>query len=112
MITVLYEIHGDMARSGHGLLKVSPGSAMPYPSTPCGRTAPETALWLFQALPARRAGGLQQSSTPLYTPRHTPMIKVAVKVLTQHIQTSEHGAAESYGHVKDNKERHEGNYGA
>jgi hypothetical protein len=26
-----------MAKAGHGLLKVSLGSTMPYPSTPCGR---------------------------------------------------------------------------
>jgi hypothetical protein len=26
-----------MARGGHGLPKVSPGPAMPYPSTPCGQ---------------------------------------------------------------------------
>jgi hypothetical protein len=25
-----------MARGGHGLAKVSPGPARPYPSTPCG----------------------------------------------------------------------------
>jgi hypothetical protein len=31
-----------MARSGHGLLKVSPMPTMPYPSTPCGRATPET----------------------------------------------------------------------
>jgi hypothetical protein len=29
-----------MARGGHGLPKVSPKSAMPYPSTPCGRATP------------------------------------------------------------------------
>jgi hypothetical protein len=31
--------HGSMARGlgGHGLLKVSLGNTMPYPSTPCGR---------------------------------------------------------------------------
>jgi hypothetical protein len=28
-----------MARGGHGLPKVLPGPAMPYPSTPCGRAA-------------------------------------------------------------------------
>jgi hypothetical protein len=49
-----------MARGGHGLPKVSLGPAMPYPSTPYGRATPETALQ-------------QPSSTPLDTPRHTPM---------------------------------------
>jgi hypothetical protein len=28
--------HGRMARGGHGLLKLSLGLTMPYPSTPCG----------------------------------------------------------------------------
>jgi hypothetical protein len=57
-----------MARVDHGL-----GSAMPYPSLPCGRVTPETALRLFPAWPAHRVGGLQPSSTPLDTPRRTPM---------------------------------------
>jgi hypothetical protein len=33
-----------MARGGYGLPKVSTGTAMPYPCTPCGRAIPETAL--------------------------------------------------------------------
>jgi hypothetical protein len=44
-----------MARGGHGLPKGFARPAMPYPSTPCG--------WL-----ARRADGLQPSSTPLDNP--------------------------------------------
>jgi hypothetical protein len=40
---------------------------MPDPSTPCGRAITETALWPFQGWPTLRAGGLQPSSTPLYT---------------------------------------------
>jgi hypothetical protein len=32
-----------MERGGHGLPKVSPVPAMPYPSTPCGWVNPETA---------------------------------------------------------------------
>jgi hypothetical protein len=42
-----------MAKGGHGLPKVSPGSARPYPSMP--------------------AGGLRTSSTLLDTSRRTPM---------------------------------------
>jgi hypothetical protein len=57
--------HVRMARGVHGLPKVSPGPAMPYPSTPCGRATLETALQLFLVGPARRAGGLRLSSTPL-----------------------------------------------
>jgi hypothetical protein len=30
-------MHGHMVSGGNGLLKVSLGSAMPYPSTPCGQ---------------------------------------------------------------------------
>jgi hypothetical protein len=51
---------------GHGL-------AMPYLFTPCGWATPETALWLFWGWPACKAGGLRPSSTPLDTPRRTPV---------------------------------------
>jgi hypothetical protein len=61
-------LHGRMARGGHGLPKVSPGPAMPYPSTPCRRTTYETALRLFQGWPAHRAGSLWPFSAPLDTP--------------------------------------------
>jgi hypothetical protein len=57
----------------HGLPKVSPGPAMPYPSTPWGQATPETALWPLQGWPACRAGSLNPSSIPLDTPRRTPM---------------------------------------
>jgi hypothetical protein len=60
-----------MARSIHGFPKVSPGPSLPDPSTPCGRSIPETTLQTFLGWPARRAGGLWLSSTPLHTPRHT-----------------------------------------
>jgi hypothetical protein len=65
--------HRRMARSGHGLPKVSPGSAMPDPSTPRERTTPATAMQPFQGWPAHRAGSLRPSSTSLDTPRRTPM---------------------------------------
>jgi hypothetical protein len=44
---------GRMARGGHGLLKVSQGPAMPYPSIPCGRANPETSLLLWTPHAAR-----------------------------------------------------------
>jgi hypothetical protein len=45
-----------MARGGHGLSKVSPGPAMPYPNMPCRWDTPKRALRLFQScLPAERA---------------------------------------------------------
>jgi hypothetical protein len=34
-----------MVRGGHGLPKVSPGPAMPYPSMPCRWATPETACF-------------------------------------------------------------------
>jgi hypothetical protein len=62
-----------MARSGHGLPEISPGPTMPYPSKPYERATSKTASRRFQGWPARRAGGLRLSSTPLDTTRHTPM---------------------------------------
>jgi hypothetical protein len=43
------EVHGRMARGGHGLFEVSLGLAIPNLSTPyCGQATPETALRPFQ----------------------------------------------------------------
>jgi hypothetical protein len=61
--------HRRMARGGHGLARVSPRPAMPYPSTPVGGIP----LWPFQGWPAFRVGGLRPSSTLLDTPRCTPI---------------------------------------
>jgi hypothetical protein len=66
--------HGRMARGGHGLPKVSSGPTMPDPSTPCGQAIPELNLRPFQGWPARSAIGQCPSSTPLDTPRRTPML--------------------------------------
>jgi hypothetical protein len=44
-----------------------------YPCMPCMRATPETALRPFQGWLDRRAGGLWPSSTPLDSPRRTPM---------------------------------------
>jgi hypothetical protein len=60
--------HGRIARGGHGLPKVSPGPAMAYPSTPCGRATSETGLQPFQGWPSRRVAGLQPSSSLLDPP--------------------------------------------
>jgi hypothetical protein len=60
-------------RGGHGLPKVSSGSVMSYPFTPCRRATPETALQPFQGWPNCKAGGLRPASTLLYTPSRTPM---------------------------------------
>ena len=40
--------HRHMVRGGYGLPKVSPGPAMPDPSTPCRWATPEMAFWSFQ----------------------------------------------------------------
>jgi hypothetical protein len=71
---------GRMARGGLG----SPGSAMPYPSTPCGRATPETALRPIQGWPAYRVGSLRPSSTPLDTPRLTPMVLLPIAFASDH----------------------------
>jgi hypothetical protein len=63
------EEHGRIVMGGHGLLKLSLGPAMPYPSTPCRRAT----SWLFEGWPACRAGDLRPSSNPLNTPCRTPM---------------------------------------
>jgi hypothetical protein len=63
-----------MARGVHGLPKVSRGPAMPNPSMPCQQATPKTALQPFLGWPARRAGGLRQSSTPLDTQRRTGLV--------------------------------------
>jgi hypothetical protein len=62
-----------VAWGGHGLLQVSPKPSLPYPSTPCGRAGPETAWQQFLGWPTPRACDLWPFSTPLETPRHTPM---------------------------------------
>jgi hypothetical protein len=56
--------HRRMARGGHGLPQVSPGHAMSYLSTPCGRATSETTLWPFQGWPTCRAGCLLRIWTP------------------------------------------------
>jgi hypothetical protein len=63
-----------MAMGGHGLPKVSPGPAMPDPSTPCRRASPETALRSFQGWPMTSPQGWWPSSTPLDTPRRTQFL--------------------------------------
>jgi hypothetical protein len=65
--------HGVTARGGHGVPKVSPGPTMPYLFTPCGQATPEAALRPFQEWPNHRVSSLRLSSTPLDTPRRTPM---------------------------------------
>jgi hypothetical protein len=70
--------HVRMGRGGRGLPKVSTTPAVPDPSTPCRRVTPEMVLRMFQGWPACKEGGLQQSLTPLDTPRRTPMWKTEV----------------------------------
>jgi hypothetical protein len=49
-----HPLYGCMARGGHGLLKVSSGPAMPYPSTPCGRATPETSRIFWNPPPVQK----------------------------------------------------------
>jgi hypothetical protein len=69
--------HRRMRRGGHGLPKVSPGPALPYPATPCELATPKTALWPFLRWPSHRVGGLRPSFALLDTPRRTPMRQIA-----------------------------------
>jgi hypothetical protein len=62
--------HGRMASGGHGLFKVLPGPAMPYPSTPCGRATPEMALRPFHGWPTHRAGQVACGRLPPIWRRH------------------------------------------
>jgi hypothetical protein len=69
------EMNARMVRDGHGLPKVSPGPAIPDPSTHCKRTTPKMALWPFRGWAAHRLGSLRPSSTPLDTPRGTGLFE-------------------------------------
>jgi hypothetical protein len=69
--SLLIQKHGRMARGGHGLFRVSPGPAMPYPSKPCGRAIPETNVRPFQGCRV----ACPPSSTPLHTSRRMPMLR-------------------------------------
>jgi hypothetical protein len=68
-------VHGRMARDGRGLPKVSLGSAMPFPIAPYRQTPlkqPYDCVRL-SVVAARSVGHLWPSSTPLDTPRYTPL---------------------------------------
>jgi hypothetical protein len=73
MVGLCFE-QAHMGRGIHDLLKVSPGPAMPNPSTPCRWATPKTALRSFWGWLVRRAGGLRPSSTPLDTPGRTGLV--------------------------------------
>jgi hypothetical protein len=65
-----------MARAIHGLPKVSPGPALPYPSTSCRLATPETALKLSLRWPTRRVGGLRAPCTPFDTTRRMGLVAI------------------------------------
>jgi hypothetical protein len=58
--------HRRTARGDHGLPKVLPGPAMPYPSTSCRQPTPET------------EGRAWPSSTDIETPRRPPLLTVLI----------------------------------
>jgi hypothetical protein len=60
-------------KGAHRLPNVSLGLAIPDPSTPCRQAILKTVLQLFRGSPTCRVGGLRLFSTPLDTPRRTPM---------------------------------------
>jgi hypothetical protein len=72
--------HRRMARGLHGLPKVSPGPAMPYPSTLCGWAIALTAFWPFEGWPARRVGSQGASFTPSDATCRTPMFITVCKL--------------------------------
>jgi hypothetical protein len=68
----MWPICGQDVANGHGLSKVSLVPYMPYPSMLC-RQPPLTAV---SRVLAPRVGGLWPSSTPLDTPRRTPLTQL------------------------------------
>jgi hypothetical protein len=70
-----------MAWQGHGLTKVSPGPALPYPCMSCGRAIPEMGLHEgVSGVTPHRMGGLRLFSNPLDTPRLTPYAPYALRL--------------------------------
>jgi hypothetical protein len=74
-----HRIHGRMARGDYGLPKDSPGPAKPYPSTSCGQLPLKRVAGVHSGgdgsgVDTSRAGSLRPSSTPVDTPRRTPLI--------------------------------------
>jgi hypothetical protein len=53
-----------MGRDGHGLPKVSPGPAMPNPSTPCGWTTPKAVSGVDRLQGERPAAVLYPNGDP------------------------------------------------
>jgi hypothetical protein len=82
---VITSIDGRMARGGHGLPKVSPGSAMPYPSTPAGRATPKTALgpMAVSGVASPQGGRPAGVFYPFSHPTPTPMTSLPHKNLTK-----------------------------
>jgi hypothetical protein len=85
-----HEIQARMGRGIHGLPKVSPGLAMPDPSTPCGWASPQTALWPFGGWPARRADGRAAVFYPLGYPFPYGPDEIHLSVGVSFVQRSRH----------------------
>jgi hypothetical protein len=94
--------HRRMAQGDHGLPKVSVRPTMPDLSTPSGLAT----LQLYQGWPTRRAGGQRLTSSPLDTPRRTPMPSASCSAIgdranafpTSTISSSFRGFSESKQH--------------
>jgi hypothetical protein len=65
--------HGRMGKSGHGLPKVSPGPAMPYPSVPCVRPPLKQSPGHFRGGSTAGRTACGHLLAPLDTPRRTPL---------------------------------------
>jgi hypothetical protein len=75
----LNEIHGHMAKVGHGLPKESRGLAMPDPSMPCRWATPEKASGPFQWWPHHRR------PAAVFYPFGHPTLYISVEFTDQHI---------------------------
>jgi hypothetical protein len=69
---LIAQLRGRMARGGHG-----PGPALPYPSMPCGRATPETAVPLLKRPNGRFRGGRLLS---LWTPEAVGLCSTQLKL--------------------------------
>jgi hypothetical protein len=86
-----------MARGGHGLPKVASGPTMPYPSMPCKRATPETALWPFQGWFICWAGGLR----PVFYPFGYPTPYAYASLIAKKEKSSSKTIKRTSGNVEE-----------
>jgi hypothetical protein len=88
-------MHGHMAGDGHGLLKVSHGPTIPYPSMPCGRPPLKRPHGRFRS---SRPKGEQPAAVllPLWIP-HDVRLRGARKGKGEKIKRKRKGGEERMG---------------